>query len=118
MPINAATSIEFGCDLYLHAWVQQRFVNKSKFNLAARARQFSSFLLVLGKVSGPDSFEPEHAIILQNKDEVLIPILTEEISSTKEFKDAIASLSPEQKRFAEEFRSTKLASSVSAEASA
>ena len=57
-------------------------------------------------------FDPQHAIILQNKDEVLIPLLMEEMSSKKEFKDAIESMSPEQQDFAKAFRSMKLASSV------
>jgi len=64
-----------------------------------------SFILMLGKINGPDSFEPLQAIIIQNKDHVLIPLLTETIPSAKAFKEAISSLSPEQQRFAKAFRS-------------
>jgi hypothetical protein len=42
----------------------------------------------------------------------LIPLLTNVLPSAKEFKDAIASLSPEQKAFAQAFRSMQLESSV------
>merc|ERR1739844_400449 len=112
IPINSATSIEFKGDMFLHAWLLQRFQDKPTFQLAARARQFSSFMLLVGKLSGPDTFEPEHGIILKNQDEVLIPLLLSEIPSAKEFKDAIESLSPEQQRFAKAFRSMKLSSSV------
>lgn len=113
IPINSATTVNFKGPIYLHSWMLQRF-QKEKFNfhLAARARQFSSFLLLIGKVSGPDMFDPEHGIILQNKDEALIPLLLDELPSAKEFKDAIKSLSPEQQQFAQSFRSMKLASSV------
>jgi len=49
---------------------------------------------------------------LQNKDEVLIPLLTNTLPSAKEFKDSIASLSPEQQDFARSFRKMQLESSV------
>mmetsp|Transcript_17663 Transcript_17663/g.26457 ORF Transcript_17663/g.26457 Transcript_17663/m.26457 type:complete len:962 (-) Transcript_17663:4036-6921(-) len=112
VPINSATYVQLTGDLFLHAWMLQRFQDKPSFQLVSRARQFSSFLLLIGKLAGPDTFEPEHGIILQNKDELLIPLLLEEMPSAKEFKDAISSLSPEQQRFAKAFRSMKLSSSV------
>jgi hypothetical protein len=42
----------------------------------------------------------------------LIPLLLNELPTAKEFKDAIASLSPEQQRFAKSFRGMQLESSV------
>ena len=113
-PINAATSVEFTGERYLHAWIQHRFASspRAQPKLVARARQFSSFLLMVGTISGPDKFDPKDAIILQNKDEVLIPLLLNELPTPKEFKDAISSLSPEQQRFAKSFRGMQLASSV------
>jgi hypothetical protein len=117
IPINAATSIEIKGERYLHGWLQNRFdMSKrhetSQFRLAARAHQFSSFVLVVGLMAGPNKFKPSRAIILQNKDELLIPLLTEIIPSAKEFKDAISSLSPEQKDFARAFRAMQLESSI------
>ncbi len=47
-----------------------------------------------------------------SQDEVLIPLLLEELPTAKEFKDAVKSLSPEQQRFARAYRSMQLASSV------
>jgi hypothetical protein len=96
IPINAATSVQFNGHLFLHAWMLQRFQQKQSFQLVSRARQFSSFLLLIGKISGPDTFEPEDGIILQNKDEIIIPLIMDEMPSAKEFKDAIGSLSPER----------------------
>ena len=83
-PINAATSVEFLGDRYLHAWIVHSFAGESsaeEMKLVARARQFSSFLLLIGKITGPDSFAPEDAIILQNKDELLLPLLLRQLPS-------------------------------------
>ena len=117
--INAATNVDFQGDIHLHAWLLHDFRGESRrpnipgsFRLVARAKQFSNFMLVIGTVSGPDSFEPQHAIIVQNKDEVLIPLLLDQLPTPKEFKDAIESLSPEQQEFAKAFRDAQLESSV------
>jgi hypothetical protein len=67
---------------------------------------------MVGIISGPTEFTPNDAIILQNKDEVIIPLLLNELPTAKEFKDAISSLSPEQQRFAKSFRGMQLESSV------
>lgn len=99
--------------------------------LTARARQFSSFILLVGKIASADTFEPTHAgelivsflrllltlnnsclVIIQNKDDVLIPLLLETIPSAKAFRDAIESLSPEQQRFAKAFRAMQLESTL------
>jgi hypothetical protein len=113
VPLNAATTLELTGNKYLHGWVQHRFKSSHKsYQLIARARQFSSFILVVGTMVGPNQLEPKDAIIIQNKDEILIPLLLNELPTPKEFKDAIKSLSPEQQRFAKAFRSMQLESSV------
>ena len=114
IPIHAATCIQMTGPRFLHGWMQHRFASSPHrlFTLTARARQFSSFMLLVGVMAGPDRFNPKDAIILQNKDEVLIPLLLKELPTAKEFKDAIASLSPEQQQFATAFRGMQLESSV------
>lgn len=113
LSVDAATTVQLTGQKYLHGWVQQRFGHhRPNYGLIARARQFSSFLLVVGTMAGPDKLDPKDAIIVQDKDELVIPLLLEEIPTAKEFKDAIRSLSPEQQRFAEAFRSMQLGSSV------
>ena len=134
MPIDAAISIELTGDRFLHGWMQHQFYSAStkytkiskppslsgpiaepvstEYRLACSARQFSSFILVLGTMAGPNKFEPKEAIIVQNKDEVLIPLTTTILPSAKEFKDAIQSLSPEQQQFAKAYRTMQLESSV------
>ena len=114
IPISTATQVEITGDRYLTGWVRYDFSTEPppRLVLAARARQFSSFLLVVGTISGPDTLNPKHAIILKNKDEVKIFLNAQVLPSAKEFKDAIKSMSPEQQAFAKSFRAMSLASSV------
>jgi len=113
IPLSAAATLELTGPTFLHGWLRHRFQQAHKsFEIVARARQFSSFMLVVGTMVGSDRLQPQDAIILQNKDEVIIPLLLDEIPSANEFKDAIKSLSPEQQRFAKAFRGMQLESSV------
>jgi len=113
IPLNAATAVEVGGKAHLHGWVKHRFDRAhSTYQLIARARQFSSFILIVGTMAGPATLNPKDAIIVHNKDELFIPLLLEEIPTAKDFKDAIKSLSPEQQSFANSFRSMQLDSSV------
>jgi hypothetical protein len=126
--ISAATEIEFYGDRHIHSYVSHQFsgYSGSRLELVARARQFSSFILIVGKIISADKFDPKCAIIIKDKDELKIPLdmntvcvficlfvclfvlfilfcFTSEILVTyfkiptpKEFRDAIESLSPEQ----------------------
>ena len=112
--INAATNITFNGERYLHAIVTNTFKNQQSSNLqmVAHARQFSCFMLLLGRIGPGNTFEPKSAILLQNKDNLMIPIILEQLPTPKQFKDAIKSLSPEQQRFAKAYRSMQLEGSV------
>jgi len=113
--IDAATTITFGGDRYLHGFITHQFTRDSvseSLKIIARARQFSCFILMIGNVNSATSFNPKHAIIIQNKDDLLIPLLLEQIPTPKAFRDAIESLSPEQQRFAKAFRSMQLESTL------
>lgn len=113
-PLNAATKVTFYGDRYLHAFVMHQFSGQpaAQLNLVARARQFSSFIMMLGTIPAANAFEPKHAIVIQNKDDLVVPLLLNTIPTPKEFKDAIQSLSPEQQRFCKAFRSMQLASTL------
>ena len=78
-----------------------QFGSRSDQNLRlkARAKQFSCYMLLLGKIESADTFAPSSAIIVQNKDDLSIPLLLEQLPSAREFRDAINSLSNEQKRY-------------------
>jgi hypothetical protein len=83
-----------------------------QLTLEARARQFGAFVLMVGKLAAKDEFDPVSAIVIQNKDELKIPLMLETVPTPKEFRDAIESLSPEQQEFCKAYRSMQLASSV------
>ena len=112
--INAATNITFNGKRYLHAFVANKFKNQpgAALQVVAHARQFSCFMLLLGRIGPGNTFEPKSAILLENKDYLKIPIFLEQLPTPKEFKDAIKSLSPEQQSFAKAYRSMQLEGSV------
>jgi len=102
-----------GSNIAFKTGLKHRFRDTSDvFRVSARARQFSSFVLVVGTMTSHNCMQPKEAIILRNKDEINIPLLLNKIPTATEFKDAIVSLSPEQQRFAKAFRSMQLESSV------
>merc|ERR1719446_1266987 len=69
-------------------------------------------LVLVGRVASAKAFEPTYAALIQNKDELTIPLNLSTIPTPKEFKDAIESLSPEQQAFAKAFRSMQLQSTL------
>lgn len=113
--LNAAVEVELEGEHYVHTAVFQQFSTSpppATLELIARARQFSSFVLLIGSLASNDVMVPEHALIIQNKDELKIPLLLETIPAPKEFRDAIASLSPEQQQFCKAYRKMQLAGTV------
>jgi hypothetical protein len=112
--LDASTRVSFLGDRYLHAYIPHQFSGASglALSLVARARQFSSFVLLVGRIASADVFEPKFGVIVQNKDVLKIPLMLEQIPTPKEFRDAIESLSPEQQRFAKAFRSMQLESTL------
>lgn len=114
--LNAATTVRFSGEMFLHAYMRHEFHQDSSqspaLSLRAEARQFSSFIVLIGRMSSATSFDPKYAMIVQNKDDIKIPLDMETIPSAKEFKDAISSLSPEQQRFAKAFRGMQLESTL------
>ena len=69
-------------DRHLHAAVLHSFGSGDgrsslRLDLAARARQFSGFVILMGTVAEKDVFAPTHAAVVQNKDDLLIPLICE-----------------------------------------
>ncbi len=112
--LDASTRVAVHGQRHLHAWVSHQFSGGSSLalELVARARQFSSFILLVGRIAAADVFEPRFGVIVQNKDLLSIPLMLEQIPTPKEFRDAIESLSPEQQRFAKAFRGMQLESTL------
>eukprot|EP01126_Amoeba_proteus_P061740 TRINITY_DN8317_c0_g1_i9.p1 TRINITY_DN8317_c0_g1~~TRINITY_DN8317_c0_g1_i9.p1 ORF type:complete len:631 (+),score=166.10 TRINITY_DN8317_c0_g1_i9:1004-2896(+) len=115
--INSHTKIRVETNRYIHGFISHRFSqsphshpdpNPPYFRLTARAHQFSIFILLLGRILEGNSFDPKFGMILRNKDEIGIPLFLETIPTRKQFSDAIKSLSPEQRKFTEAFRSMQM----------
>jgi hypothetical protein len=68
--LGAATRAALLGERYLHGAILHQFSHQTdaSLRLTARARQFSSFVLLVGKIASADTFEPTHATIVQNKD--------------------------------------------------
>eukprot|EP00750_Incisomonas_marina_P027551 INCI6203.8.p1 GENE.INCI6203.8~~INCI6203.8.p1 ORF type:complete len:711 (-),score=126.31 INCI6203.8:177-2309(-) len=112
--LSAETQVAFEGEHFVHSMMFHKFSDCAPpaLSVIARARQFSSFILMAGTLSSADVFQPEHAILIQNKDEVKIPLILETIPAPKEFRDAIESLSPEQQAFCKAYRKMQLAGSL------
>ena len=113
--LDASARVRFGGQRHVHGLVLHSFLSDSPspaLTLRAEARQFSSYIVMIGRISSASSFDPQHAMIVQNKDDLRIPLELETIPSSKQFKDAISSLSPEQQRFAKAFRGMQLESTL------
>eukprot|EP01050_Picozoa_sp_SAG11_P010596 SAG11_NODE_1070_length_5978_cov_2.893689_4_plen_680_part_00 len=111
--VSAATTVRLGGEQYLHTYLGHSFAGSAaSLQLVGRARQFSTFLLLVGKLGSANTFEPKHGVILQNKDCVRIPLLLEQIPTAKEFRRAVESLSPEMRAFASSIRSMQLEGTV------
>lgn len=112
--LSASAVVAFGGERHLHAWLRQEFSGESglQASLIARTHQFSAMVVLVGRVVSADQFEPKAAAILQNKDELQIPLELSSIPTPKEFRDAIESLSPEQQRFAKAIRAMQLGSTL------
>ena len=115
--LTAAAKVTFRGARYLHGYLSHKFsahssADSSRLTLVAQARQFSSFIVLIGRIASSKVFDPKFAFIVQNKDDIKIPLNQERIPTAQEFQDAIESLSPEQQRFATAFRSMQLESTM------
>ena len=112
--LNASAKVSFTGKKYIHGYVNYNFGSESETSLimSVRARQFSCYAMLLGKIGGNDLFIPTESMIVRDKDDYRIPILLETIPTPKEFKERIESLSPEQRRFAKSYREMQLAGTL------
>jgi len=112
--LSASACVTFHGERHLHAYLRNEFSDEEgvSLTLMARARQFSSMVVLLGRVVSTHVFDPKAAMIVQNKEELSIPLMLTTIPTAKEFKDAIVSLSPEQQEFAKAYRSMQLESTL------
>jgi hypothetical protein len=68
VPLSAATVLDLTGKQYLHGYMNHRFRATSKrHQLVARARQFSSFIMIVGNMTDASTLDPKDAVIVQNK---------------------------------------------------
>jgi hypothetical protein len=68
VPLSAATVLELTGNQYLHGYMNHRFGTTSKrHQLVARARQFSSFIMIVGNMTNASTLDPKDAVIVRNK---------------------------------------------------
>eukprot|EP00667_Euglena_gracilis_P001730 EG_transcript_1730 len=113
-PLSAAAKVCCRGTHFVHAFVAHRFSSDPmpELQLLARARQCCGFVLVVGRLQDKAELQPLAACIVQNQEELRIPLLLEPLPTPKEFRDAIVSLSPEQREFARAIRSMQLEGTV------
>jgi hypothetical protein len=116
--LGAACKATFTGTHHVHGVVMHQFSTDTaaQLRLAARARQFSryvrthaslvrccasdtravcdSFILMIGTILSADEFAPTHAVIVKDKDELLIPLLLETMPSPKEVRLVCVFVSP------------------------
>lgn len=68
--LDASTSVTFTGDRYLHAYMAHSFAGSPPppLFLDAEARQFSCFMLLVGRIGANQTFEPKAATLCSNKD--------------------------------------------------
>ncbi len=110
--LNSACSVSFTGEQFLHVWVRHAFGDTppSKLVMHARARPFSSFLVLLGRLQGSTEFAVECGMLLQGADAFSIPLNLFVLPTAQQFSAAISSLSQVQQRFASSMRAMQLAS--------
>jgi len=73
--LNAATDCTFAGSRHLHLWLVHAFDAETHarcslphaVRLNATARQFSSFIVLLGRITGPTNFDPTFSFLCRNK---------------------------------------------------
>jgi len=113
--LSSSSKVSFRGDRHVHLFMAHKFsdpVAPLQLQLSAQARQFSSFILVVGQIESATSFSPSAALIIQNRDDLKIPLLLDTIPTPKKFRDSIESLSPEQKAFCKAYRQLQIASTL------
>lgn len=108
--LDASSKVQFHGECMVHSMLRHEFNGKQvqSLNLHLRAKQFSSFLVLMGRISGPSSFDPQCGVLVQNKDDLTIPLNLVAIPSKKAFEKAVKSLSPTQQEFANMFRAMQM----------
>ena len=111
--LHAAAAATLAVPVHVHTAVEYSFAGGAvgMLRLVADAREFSSFVLIIGTVQAGE-LTPTAALVVKNRATLDIPLHLETIPSASAFKEYTSSLSPEQRQFAQAYRRLQLSSSI------
>lgn len=114
LQLDASTKVSLRSECYLHGWILHQFsdTKNEDFVVRARARKFSRFLLLLGRVTSGNTFSPISALIVQDGESVNVPLDLETIPSGGDFRRAVATMSSEQQSFSRAIRSMQVSQTL------
>ena len=114
LPIDGTITAEFSCKPHLHGHIEHCFSGgesgqkSNPLTIEATSRQFSGYIMLIGRVTEENSFETHLALVVKDKDCFDIDILTKSMSSSTDGMLNMKSLSPEQQRFSKAYREMML----------
>jgi hypothetical protein len=110
LTVGPAARVSLLGRVHLHGLVLHQFGDKQQQRLVlkARARQFSSFLLLIGRVVEPGKFDAQFGVVVRDGEDLSVPLDVETVPSAAQFKAAARSIAPEQERFARMYRDKQL----------
>ncbi len=113
-PISAATVVRCTPELHVHGATLFDVGGEPsrEATVTVRTRQFGMCIVVLGRLEPKNRLVPEHSVIVQSRQTLEIPLRLEVLPSQGEFRDAVASMSREQRDFAQAFRAMQLSSTA------
>ncbi|KAL3805783.1 hypothetical protein HJC23_007744 [Cyclotella cryptica] len=111
---SIASMVQISGKCCIHGWLTHQFLSTDDFRyqIMAASRHFSSFLLLTGNVSHNHCMNVKTAMLIQNEDEVTIPLHLSRALPVGDFHSRVSSLSPQQQSFAQAAAITQLDSSV------
>ena len=110
---SIASPVKMAGKSHVHVWLTHQFAGQRDFGYQIRtsSRQFSSYIVLIGTICH-NSMDIKNAMIVQNKDEVIIPMTFTRPRAAGDFPRLVSSLSPQQQAFTKSARGVQLESSV------
>ena len=116
--LTPSIPISFIGEKFIHCYLEHRFSTcnqssfVSQFKLCACAKNFSQFVLIIGSCLSHNHIKIQHAIIINNLDDLNVLIELESLETPKAFQRFISSISKEQQEFANAYRTMQLSESL------
>ena len=115
--INAASSIRISGPKYYHSYFAHRFSSSAapsiQLQLTAESKQYSSFAVLLGRLTTTGTFHPVQGFVIQNTAEVVVPLEATYLPTAKEYKESnTSSPASVQWKISEAYRMKRLQNSI------